>query len=79
MMRVEVNMDEPFRGVIAKYAKKNNLSMPSAYAELLEKSVMLSDVELSGIQLQVDEDDFDPDEIAKHFDSLTVEDSTDTE
>lgn len=71
-MRVEVNMDEPFRGVIAKYAKQNNLSMPSAYNELLEKGVLLSDVELNGIQLETTEEDFEAEALAEQFDELKL-------
>lgn len=70
MMRVEVNISEPFRGVIAKYAKKNDLSMPSAYGELLEKGVLISDVELNGIQLDTTQSDLDAKLIAEELDDL---------
>ena len=62
MMRVEVNIDEPIRGVIAKYARENNLTMPSAYAELLQKGLVVSDVDSSKLKFEVDESDLEVEE-----------------
>lgn len=36
MKRVEVNMDGVLRGRVEKYANEQDLSMPQAYARLLE-------------------------------------------
>jgi hypothetical protein len=59
MMRVEVNIDEPIRGAIAKYARENNMTMPSAYAELLQKGLVVSDVDTAKVKLEVDESDLE--------------------
>jgi hypothetical protein len=57
MMRVEVSIDEPIRGVIAKYARNNNMTMPSAYADLLKKGLVVSDIDTSKMELEIDESD----------------------
>jgi len=72
MMRVEVNMDEPLRGIIAKYAKDNGVSMPTAYSELMQKGILVSELELNGIELDVSEEDFDTHEIVENFDGLEL-------
>jgi len=57
MMRVEVSIHEPIRGVIAKYARNNNMTMPSAYADLLKKGLVVSDIDTSKMELEIDESD----------------------
>lgn len=49
MMRVEVNMDEKFRGYVADYADIQGLSMPTAYRELIEHGLIRSDYELEEV------------------------------
>jgi hypothetical protein len=39
MKRVEVNMDGVLRGRVEKYANEQDLSMPQAYAKLLEEGL----------------------------------------
>ena len=46
MMRVEVLMDEPFRGLIAKVAREEGVTMPRAYRILLEEGLESRDYEL---------------------------------
>lgn len=57
MMRVEINIDEAFRGLVKQYSKEHNITMPSAYAELLHKGIYVSDIDLDDIDLGIDEDE----------------------
>lgn len=45
MMRVEVNMDDSIRGLVAKYAKETDKTMPEAYRELIIHGLAISEVE----------------------------------
>lgn len=54
MMRVEVNMDDSIRGLIAKYADETNMTMPSAYRELMVYGLLVSEVEYPTFKPDVD-------------------------
>lgn len=53
MKRVEVNIDEAFRGIVAEYAEKHSLSMPQAYAELLANGILASTFDIEKEKEQV--------------------------
>lgn len=53
MMRVEINMGVNFRGMVEKYAKDNDLSMPEAYRRLIEAGLIANGVDLDVIENKV--------------------------
>lgn len=57
MMRVEVNMDDSIRGLVAKYAKETDQTMPEAYRELMVKGLVISEVEFPTFNPEVGIDD----------------------
>lgn len=46
MKRVEIDMDESFRGLVSEYSEINDVGMPTAYRELLEHGIIRSDVRI---------------------------------
>jgi len=57
MMRVEINMDDSVRGLVAKYAKETDQTMPEAYRDLMIKGLVISDVDFPTFNPDVDIDD----------------------
>jgi len=47
MMRVEINMDDSIRGLVAKYYNEKGVTMPEAYKDLIIYGLVISDVEFS--------------------------------
>jgi len=45
MMRVEINMDDSIRGLVAKYSNEKGVTMPEAYKDLIIYGLVISDVE----------------------------------
>jgi len=44
-MRVEINMDDSIRGLVAKYSNEKGVTMPEAYKDLIIYGLVISDVE----------------------------------
>ena len=61
MMRVEIDIDDSVRGLVAKYADETDQSMPQAYKELILYGLEISDVEFPTFSPDVDL----PDDIQK--------------
>jgi len=57
MMRVEINMDDSVRGLVAKYASEKGVTMPEAYKELIMNGLVVSDVEFPTFSPDVDIND----------------------
>jgi len=58
MMRVEINMDDSVRGIVAKYASETDKTMPEAYRDLIIQGLVISDVEFPTFSpdVSIDED-----------------------
>lgn len=56
-MRVEINIDQPARGLVSKYANVEDKTMPQAYGELLLIGLVASDVSSPAFSPDVDMDD----------------------
>jgi len=54
-MRVEINMDQSFRGIVAKVAEEKGLTMPQAYRYLMERGLESKDYPLPQNLVTVDE------------------------
>lgn len=54
MMRVEINMDDSIRGLVAKYASESDKTMPEAYKDLIIYGLTISDVDFPTFNPDVD-------------------------
>jgi hypothetical protein len=45
MMRVEINMDDSIRGLVAKYSNEKGVTMPEAYKDLIIYGLVISEVD----------------------------------
>lgn len=54
MKRVEVAITDTSRGMVSEYGNKKDLSMPRAYAKLILLGLAATDVDIDGMDLQVE-------------------------
>jgi len=57
MMRVEINMDDSIRGLVAKYSNEKGVTMPEAYKDLIIYGLVISDVDFPTFSPNVSIDD----------------------
>jgi len=53
-MRVEVNMTDAIRGLVAKYSNETGKTMPESYRDLLVYGLIVSDVDFSTFRPETD-------------------------
>jgi hypothetical protein len=57
MMRVEINMDDSVRGLVAKYGNEEDKTMPEAYSSLIMYGLIVSSVDFPTFRPNVDLDE----------------------